>query len=134
MRDHDRRRQSLTLEEARQIRDPRERQFAVNAILSGLTVERGRVIEVEKPVRDRRGIRQKTKTQPDFFVADDENASHVEVTNGRGTGRHKRAQRRVVEAARERNYVVITGRAVQWLDELPEDTKPTFLKRLLKWL
>lgn len=130
-------RHAYTLEEAEHIRDPNERKVAVNAIKAGLHVEDGKVIESHRPVRDRRGELRKTKTKTDLYIADGESThyAHVEVTNGRGDGRHKRAQRRVVEAAHEtEHYVVLTGRDTERLDDLPDHTKRSFLEWLLGWL
>lgn len=58
-------------------------------------------------------------TTPDYKILhpDLELSAFVEITKGGGTSKSKQAQRRVIEAAHIKNYVLLTGWDVQSLYE-----------------
>lgn len=97
---------------------------------AGFIVEPGRSIRIQRPVEDKNGLKRKTVATPDFLVADPESNSefHIEVTGSSGNTPHKKAQKRVVESAGVKNYVVITGNHIT---ELQKTISPKEQKELL---
>jgi hypothetical protein len=77
----------------------------------GLDIQPNPTIRAPYPVADKHGIIQKVVTNPDFIVRDHPNKlyCYVEVTVGSGNTPSKLAQQRVVEAAKEPNYVQLHG-------------------------
>ena len=85
------------------------------------------------PVENKNGDLLKKVTKPDCYVCDPKTKQgmYVEITNGNGNGKHKKAQRRVVEAAGVNNYFVLTGDHMNQLEEV--DTAEEALVLVFDW-
>ena len=85
------------------------------------------------PVENKNGDLLKKVTKPDCYVWDPkkERGMFAEITNGIGDNKHKRAQRRVVEAAGVDNYFVLTGDHMNQLEEV--DSAEEILDLVFNW-
>lgn len=97
-----------------------ERLFYSVVVGLARTVEyQSRPIISPYPVADRYEVVRKTKTVPDYYLEfDDGRYMYVEVTKGSGDVASKAAQLRVVQAAGETNYRVLTGDEVNSLAQV----------------
>lgn len=115
---------------------PTEIEFIRQAEMAGLIVVESPRIYCQKPVASSHSGKTIKSTLPDCVAIDPylPNFTYVEVTDGNKSTGHKKAQRRVIKAAKVQNYVVVTENELSRLISYEEpELKLAYLYNLFGW-
>lgn len=110
--------------------------FQIIIELDELEIRLSPSIRSPYPVANRCGEIKKTVTQPDFLVTrlTTGQTMFVEITTSSGNLPAKEAQLRVVEAAKVKNYIQISGDQVNRLFNTPIEARLEVIIELFGWI